>query len=379
MTDSNTITRVLMISKACVVGIYQRKLEEIGTYPDIDLTVVVPPYWNDARGRLLLERAHTNGYQLAVEPMKFNGRFHLHYYPGLKRQIETIQPHIVHVDEEPYNLATYQAVRLAQRAGARTLFFSWQNIARQYPPPFRWLERWVLDHVGAGIVGTQEAEGVWRQKGFAGPLTIVPQFGVDPDIFIPRSVRPEHDSFVIGYAGRLVEEKGLDTLIKAVVRLPRKWVLRLLGDGPQREYLRKLAGVHNIGGAVQIDLPIPSAEMPGWYHSIDALVLPSRTRSNWKEQFGRVLVEAMACGIPVIGSDSGAIPEVIGPAGLIFPEGDEEVLAAHLLRLIEDSEVYTALAQAGRQRVMKHFTQAQIAARTVEVYRTLMDDEASLF
>ena len=78
-------------------------------------------------------------------------------------------------------------------------------------------------------------------------------------------------------------------------------------------------------------------------------------------------------------SDSGAIPEVIGPAGLIFPEGDEEVLAAHLLRLIEDSEVYTALAQAGRQRVMKHFTQAQIAARTVEVYRTLMDDEASLF
>jgi glycosyltransferase involved in cell wall biosynthesis len=156
-------------------------------------------------------------------------------------------------------------------------------------------------------------------------------------------------------------------------------VLHLLGDGPQREELRKLAGVHNIGGAVQIDLPIASAEMPGWYHSIDALVLPSRTRPNWKEQFGRVLVEAMACGVPVIGSDSGAIPEVVGPAGLIFPEGDGEALAAHLLRLIEDGEVYAALAQAGRQRVLNHFTQAQIAARTVEVYRTLMNKDPLLF
>jgi glycosyltransferase involved in cell wall biosynthesis len=371
--------RILMISKACVVGIYQRKLEEIAAHSDIDLTVMVPPYWDDVRGRLSLERAHTRGYRLVVEPVRFNGNFHLHYYPGLRRQIEAVQPDIIHIDEEPYNLATYQAVRLARRAGARTLFFSWQNILRRYPPPFSWLERWVLAHVDAGIIGNREAEDVWRPKDFTGPLAVIPQFGVDPAIFSPRSSRPQRDHFVIGYAGRLVEEKGLDTLIRAVVRLPRKWMLRLLGNGPQREELRKLAGIHNIGGAVEIDPPVASGAMPDWYRSIDVLVLPSRTRPNWKEQFGRVLIEAMACGVPVVGSDSGAIPEVIGPAGLIFPEGDDQALAAHLLRLIDDAAIYEALAQAGRQRVQNHFTQAQIAVRTVEMYRALMDGKPPSF
>src|SRR5690606_27024216 len=119
--------RVLMICKACVVGTYQRKLELIGAHPDIDLTVVVPPYWKDARGRLKLERVHTDHYRLAVEPMRFNGNFHLHVYPGLRRVIEEVQPDVVHADEEPYNLATFHALRLARRAGAKTLFFSWQN------------------------------------------------------------------------------------------------------------------------------------------------------------------------------------------------------------------------------------------------------------
>jgi glycosyltransferase involved in cell wall biosynthesis len=372
LADSSKPIRVLMISKACVVGTYQRKLEEIATHLGIKLSVVVPPYWDDPRGRLLLERVHTQGYQLLVEPMRFNGSFHLHYYPHLRRVFDAVQPDIVHIDEEPYNLATAQALRLAGRSGAKTLFFSWQNIARRYPPPFSWLEKWVLQRADYGLVGNEEAGQVWRNKGYPGPLAVIPQFGVDPAIFAPAPSRPPRDHFVIGYAGRLVEEKGLDTLIGAVVRLPRKWVLKLLGDGPERENLHRLAGVHNIGGGVQIEAPIASNEMPDWYHTIDALVLPSRTRPNWKEQFGRVLVEAMASGVPVIGSDSGAIPDVIGPAGLIFPEGDVDALASTLLRLIDEPEVYAGLAEAGRQRVLNHFTQAKIAARTVEVYRALL-------
>lgn len=372
MGDSRKPMRVLMISKACVVGTYQRKLEEIAAHPGVALSVVVPPYWDDPRGRLLLEQAHTEGYQLLVEPMRLNGNFHLHYYPHLRRRFDEVQPDIVHIDEEPYNLATAHAFRLAGRNGAKTLFFSWQNIARRYPPPFNWLENRVLRRADYGIVGNEEAVQVWRRKGYAGPLTVIPQFGVDPAIFTPAPLRAPRDHFVIGYAGRLVEEKGLDTLIQAAVRLPRKWVLKLLGDGPERENLRRLAGVHNIGGGVQIEAPVASQEMPGWYHTIDVLVLPSRTRPNWKEQFGRVLVEAMASGVPVIGSDSGAIPEVIGPAGLIFPEGDADALASALLRLIDAPEVYAGLAGAGRQRVLNHFTQAKIAARTVEVYRALL-------
>jgi glycosyltransferase involved in cell wall biosynthesis len=109
--------------------------------------------------------------------------------------------------------------------------------------------------------------------------------------------------------------------------------------------------------------------MPAYYGQLDVLVVPSRALPNWKEQFGRVLVEAMACGVPVIGSDSGEIPNVIADAGLVFPENDVAGLRSHLLELQQRPELRRELSQRGRQRVLDHYTQAQIAAQTVRVYR----------
>jgi len=112
-------------------------------------------------------------------------------------------------------------------------------------------------------------------------------------------------------------------------------------------------------------------EMPSYYNRLDVLVLPSLTRPNWKEQFGRVLIEAMACGVPVVGSDCGEIPNVIGQAGLIFPEGDADELRARLERLMGDPYLRMRLARLGRERVLARYTQARIAAETCEVYRHL--------
>jgi len=111
-------------------------------------------------------------------------------------------------------------------------------------------------------------------------------------------------------------------------------------------------------------------------------VLPSRTSSHWVEQFGRVLIEAMACGVAVVGSDSGEIPHVIGDAGLIFPEGDVAALRKQLARLQGNQALRRELGARGRARVMAHYTQAQVARDTVAFYRELItqvslrDDEA---
>ena len=117
---------------------------------------------------------------------------------------------------------------------------------------------------------------------------------------------------------------------------------------------------------------LPSGELPAEYRKIDALVLPSLTRPNWKEQFGRVLVEAMASGVPVIGSDSGAIPGVIGDAGRIVPEGDVVALAGALRDLRDQPALRDDLIKKGRARFLAHFTHESIAAATVEVYRNLL-------
>jgi glycosyltransferase involved in cell wall biosynthesis len=122
----------------------------------------------------------------------------------------------------------------------------------------------------------------------------------------------------------------------------------------------------------------PSTQAPQFYRTLDVLVLPSLSRPNWVEQFGRVLTEAMACGVPVVGSRSGEIPWVIAEAGRIFPEGDAGALASILVELAGDRAQRAALAAAGRARVLARFTQAQVAAETAATYREMLPRPAKL-
>jgi glycosyltransferase involved in cell wall biosynthesis len=365
--------RVVILSKALVVGAYHSKLSQLAAQPDMELIAVVPPSWRDERGELRLEPTPTAGYQFIVTPIRFNGNFHLHYYPQFDRLLKQLKPDLVHIDEEPYNLATFLAQRSANAVKARTVFFSWQNLNRTYPPPFRWFERYVLNHAAAGIAGNRDCEQVWRAKGYRGPLTIIPQVGVEPDIFKPLEKRePDAATFVIGYAGRFVEEKGVDLLLQALSGLTGEWRAELVGSGPEQPRLIELAQQLKLADRVRFLPWMPSAQTVDYYHAINVLVLPSHSRPNWKEQFGRVLVDAMACGVPVIGSTCGEIPNVIGDAGLIFPEGDTAALRNQLQRLHDDAILRRDLAQRGRQRVLDHFTQAQIAQKTYEVYQSVM-------
>ncbi len=358
--------RVLMLSKALVVGIYQRKLEEIAKC-GVELLAVVPPSWRDERGETPLERAYTIGYRLEVLPLANNGDFHLHWYRGLGRLMRHFRPHIVHIDEEPYNLATWHALYQAKRVGAKALVFSWQNILRRYPPPFSWGERWTLRGIQHMIVGTESCVGVWRGKGYCHPISVIPQFGTDAALFSPPAARPERP-FTIGYFGRLVEEKGVALLIDAAAQLAGEWRLLIVGGGPQREALIAQAQARGIEQRVTFASQVPSLQMPALYHQIDVLTLPSLTRPNWKEQFGRVLVEAMMSGVAVVGSDSAAIPDVIGDGGMIVREGDVQEMADALRRLQEDAGLRAAVAARGRARALQLYTHEQIAAQTVAVY-----------
>ena len=367
--------RILMISRPCLIGAYQRKLEEIARFPGVELMVVVPPSWREGGRVIQLERAYTAGYELVVEPLAFNGSFHLHFYPRLAQRLCDFAPDVVHIDEEPYNLATFHAMRLTKRIGARGLWFSWQNLARRYPPPFCWFERYNVGNSDCAIVGSEGAATVWREKGYAGPLAVVPQFGVDADIYSPGADGRENEGeFVIGYAGRLVREKGVDLLLEAMAGVEGAWRMIVQGSGPEQAQLETLADRLGMGDRVSFRGHwMSSLELPRFYRQLDVLVVPTRSLPNWVEQFGRVLVEAMACGVPVVGSDCGEIPHVVGDAGLIFPEGDVGALRERMVRLMGNPELRAELSRRGRERVLSHFTQARIAAQTVDVYRQMME------
>jgi len=113
---------------------------------------------------------------------------------------------------------------------------------------------------------------------------------------------------------------------------------------------------------------IPHQDLSKYLSLMDVLVLPSKTMPTWKEQFGRVLIEAMACQVSVIGSSSGAIPEVIGKAGLVFKEGNAADLRAKIEQLKSSPKVRKELAQKGYRRVLDNYTFEKIAVATSHIY-----------
>ena len=365
--------RVLMVSKALIVAAYQRKLEEIAAYPDVDLTVVVPSAWDGQP----YEPGFLRGYRTLVQPIRFDGQFHLFYFPTLGRILRELRPEVVHVDEEPYNLASVLATRQAVSVGARSVFFTWQNLPRRYPPPFRWFEQYVYRHSRHALAGNAEAVAVLRDKGYVGPASVIPQFGIDPELSSPGPGQSERGarSFTIGALNRLTPEKGVEVLLQAVAKLSGDWRLRFIGSGPLRDEIPPRARALGIGDRVTVEPPVTSTDVPARLRELDALVLPSLTTPAWKEQFGRVLIEAMACEVPVVGSDSGEIPQVIGDGGLVVPEGDAGALAGALQSLMASPALCRDLGERGRARVLEQFTHASIARRTVAVYRSVIEPE----
>lgn len=366
--------RVVMISKALVVGAYHTKLDELARM-GVELSLVVPPAW----GGLTLEKAEGNIYRIYPRKIYLSGNNHIHFYKGINTILNTISPDIVHIDEEHYSFVTYQIMRLARKARAKALFFTWQNIYKKYPFPFSYFEKFNFRNACAAIAGNREAAEVLRKKGFKKEIFEIPQFGVDPHVFknmddagAREKVGIKNDDFVIGYMGRLVEEKGIDNLLDALTNLSVNVKLLLIGSGPYKSKIIEKANHTGIRDRVMIIDQVPSLDVPRYMNCMDCLVLPSLTRSNWKEQFGRVLVEAMACEVPVIGSNSGEIPTVIGDAGLIFQEGNSNDLLEQLELLVKDNDLRKKLGEKGRQRVQDHYTQKKIAEATYNAYKRVL-------
>ncbi|MBI3813554.1 MAG: glycosyltransferase family 4 protein, partial [Nitrospinae bacterium] len=216
------------------------------------------------------------------------------------------------------------------------------------------------------------------KKGFSKEAEVIPQFGVNPQIFkkddvkcLKKELNPEN-KFTIGFVGRLVREKGIIDLLDAVLNAGFDSHLLIIGAGPLKSKIIERTKGAGISHRVKIIDRVPSLEIYKYFNCMDCLVLPSLTMPNWKEQFGRVLIEAMACEVPVIGSNSGEILNVIGDAGLIFKEGDTNDLSSKINLLINNEDLRIKLGKKGRQRVLEHFTQKIVAQETYKIYKKIL-------
>lgn len=355
-------------------------VREIAEDPAYEVTVAVPRFFHGSL-RPVRAEPEPDGSKLRLREIGvyLSKKIHLFFYhpSQLEKTVSEGGYDLVHIWEEPYIVSGYQTARAATRAGLPFFFWTCQNIQKKYPFPFGYFEsrvaRW---QTGWGACG-QTVFDVMSKKGFSNGRVIT--FSVDTKRFKPVSAREKSavlERFglrapVICMMGRITEEKGISVLQGALEKLSgRDWNLFLIGSGEDRDKMTAWAEAKGWRDRLKIQL-LNHGDVPQVLPAMDLLVAPSQTRPNWREQFGRMLVEAFACGVPVIGSDSGEIPHVIGDAGLVVGERDVDGWARAIGRVLDDPELRRELIAKGLQRA-EHFSSANIAGQFKDFYRDLV-------
>lgn len=371
--------RILVIGHTYVVAENQKKLEALAACPGVEVALVVPRQWRDPlHGTLKAHRPEGARFTLRALPTIGSGREQFHVYRSADLGLRHLQPDVVYVEQGAgaFVYAQALAVRNSFAPRAKAVFFTWWNLPYRARWPLSAVERFNLRHSQGAVTGNADAARIVREHGFDGPLLTLPQLGVDTATFAPRDATARRQAlgltrFTVGFVGRLVEEKGVRVLLEALADAAFAFDLLVVGGGPLLGELQAAARAIGWRGRLSVVDVVEHDTVPEYLACMDVLVLPSLTTPSWKEQFGHVLIEAMACGVPVVGSSSGDIPEVIGAAGVVVREGDAHALRAALTALVQSPERRRELSALGRARVSERFTHEQIAATLADFLRAL--------
>lgn len=384
--------RILVASHTYIVDLNCAKLRSLADL-GADVTVIVPQRWQPGGVQNRMVQAQPlqaeRFRRIPLPNWSQNNQGLLTFKAAIIPLLQRFRPQIIHVEQGAKALGYSQLITLNKllRLRAKNCFFTWWNLPYTNAMPVAWLERYNLSNTHGLIAGNQAGLKILRAHGYRRAATVLPQLGVDETVFRPApqpALREQlgipSEMFVVGFVGRFVVEKGLLTLVQALAGLANQpWRLLLLGRGPIRAEVQTLAERLGIGDRLIWIESVPHDAVSRYINVMNTLVLPSETNTEfatltargWQEQFGHVLIEAMACKIPVIGSDSGEIPHVIDTDGLVFPEGKIEALRDRLARLMSQPNLAIDLGERGYRRVQERYTNAAIARQQLTFYQQL--------
>jgi phosphatidylinositol alpha-1,6-mannosyltransferase len=377
--------RLLTIGHSYVVAANRRLAHEMAVQSNgaWQVTAVAPARYRGDLGSIAVQPIDADASRLEPLAVHFDRIPHLMWYGGLARVLDASWD-VVHCWEEPYILAGAQIARRAPR-DATFVVASFQNLAKRYPWPLTSFERETMTRANGWIAFGQTVHDTLSPRSlYAGkPSCVIPP-GVDLARFCPDDAARQRTlqqlgwaptDRVVGFLGRFVEQKGLTVLLEALGNTATPWRALFVGGGPMQPALDRFAAQHR--GRVHVQTGVAHAEVPSWLNAMTVLCAPSQTTPAWREQFGRMLIEAMACGVPVIASDSGEMPSVVGDAGLIVGEQDIPGWAAAIDRLLGDDAARREYAANGLERAHARFAWPVVARAHLSFFDALMAGRAA--
>jgi glycosyltransferase involved in cell wall biosynthesis/GT2 family glycosyltransferase len=358
--------RVLRIAHHGVVSAWRQREREL-IASGADITLLSSQVWNEG-GREISFDPESDNFAVAARTL---GR-HPSVFAYAPRPLwRLLSQHwdLIDLHEEPNALATAEMLIMRRLKRLRTPFvlYSAQNIEKRYPVPFRWIERYALRRAAGAYVCNPEAGQILQSKGLSGPARLI-GLGLDLELFAPATRTSLKKPLTVGYIGRLESYKGVSALLDAAATAP-DWVVQIVGEGPQRDHLVRQSEELAISHRVHFRGHL-GAELSEFYRQLDVIVIPSLPTRTWLEQFCRVAIEAMASGVPVVASRSGAIPDVVADAGILVEPGNAAQIRDAVNAATKPSR-WHELRAAGLERAQQ-YGWSKIAKQHRELYEEVL-------
>jgi glycosyltransferase involved in cell wall biosynthesis len=390
---------LVIISHAYVYAPYRAKIEALAKYKDLNITLITPEFGLEGGGQKVYSTPYEGkAYKHITLSGFFTGKLNFFVLKNLKETLQNLNPDIIILEEEYWTQIAAQVSYIKQKFLPKTklLLLSCENMCHIWESEaksiyqkirytsFHWLEKFIIPKLDALVFQLPEVWQDFEQRmlalKFRGLKGTFPQLGVDYDRFakpasaskieeIQNNLHIKTKDFVYGYIGRLTPEKGIEDMIYAFEawNKPNTRVL-IIGNGSEDyiSHLNALIYNLNLTNIISIHPAIAFDDIPAYFQLLNISILLSHTTPIWKEQFGRVLVESMAAGTPVIGSNSGSIPLVVGETGYIVPEKNILSIQEALNDAYTNKEKYIKLSKLSQSRAQREFSYQAIAKKTYD-------------
>ncbi len=372
----STRQKLMVISHALVQEESQARWRKIAD--KISVCLVVPQRvvskWFSVEKVFTGQSVKLDNFEVKAVKTSNETNFYLYFICKFSLLLKTLKPDIIYSVSENIQLLQTVVWRRLFLPKAKLVFFTMDLRARTSGSrnvSLRYLHSYIIERFVWCLVrgGTDAAVCHYpaiadrlRHDGYNKPILVQTQIGVDESAFYPddsdgksRRFTLGLAGFVVGFAGRITAEKGIFEIASAMLALPKDVHLLVVGDGPEKSELEARAKREGWGDRLTITGYVPIAEVPSLMRAMDCFVLGSRTTSTWTDTFPLVVAQAMATGIPVIGSSSGAIPYQLGQEGLVFDEGDSISLSKHIVTLYNNQELRNHIGKKLRERALQKF------------------------
>lgn len=380
--------KIVIIWHNALKSIYRKYIEEIAKQKGVEATLIVPSYWPVEPDKLSLKDYKKHDFKKfrfegkvipELKVLKLNAKYAgkaIHYYPNLRKALNRIKPDVVFVYEEPFVFSTVQVIRWRNKYSKKTkvIVEDCENLERKFKRFYEpWLYNYTLRNADGMIAMSSDIEKLLRKKGYKGPVQLIGE-PADPILFkrkggdeIRKKLGIKKNEFVMCFCARMHESKGLHIIVEALGKLKKDFKLMVIyyGGEEYRQKVIKRAEELKILGNILFIGPVKGTELPKYYSACDLGIASSLTMPYWKEQFGRFTSEFILCGVPIIGSSSSTVDEVLGKDAIMYEERNPDELMEKIKLIMENPKVGKDLVKIGRKKVLEGFTNEKLAEKFV--------------